>query len=196
MLKAIQGAQHSITIEAYIYWAGDIGRQFAEALAAKARLGCSRQNPPRCGRLLDDWRRHSSHTLADGGCVVAWYHPIHWYTISRLNNRTHRKSLIIDGKRRFHRGRRDRRPVARKRSRPRSTGATRTFASKVRPSPRFRAPFRGTGSRRPASSLRAPARLSIANPGRQSQRPIHPQFSRDGFLDRAHHVLPLDRLRA
>ena len=32
-------AEVSITIEAYIYWAGDIGRQFAEALAAKAAAG-------------------------------------------------------------------------------------------------------------------------------------------------------------
>ena len=40
MLKAIEQAQHSITIEAYIYSrAGETGRLFAEALAAKARAG-------------------------------------------------------------------------------------------------------------------------------------------------------------
>jgi cardiolipin synthase len=33
MLDAIRGAETSITVEAYIYWAGDIGREFAEALA-------------------------------------------------------------------------------------------------------------------------------------------------------------------
>ena len=32
-----------------------------------------------------------------GGCQVAWYNPIRWYTLGRFNNRTHRKSLIIDG---------------------------------------------------------------------------------------------------
>ena len=33
MLAAIRGAQVSITFETYIYWSGDIGRQFADALA-------------------------------------------------------------------------------------------------------------------------------------------------------------------
>jgi len=36
--------------------------------------------------------------LESGGCQIAWYNPIKWYTIGRLNNRTHRKSLIIDGR--------------------------------------------------------------------------------------------------
>ena len=39
MLDAIASAEVSITIEAYIYWAGEIGVQFAEALAAKASSG-------------------------------------------------------------------------------------------------------------------------------------------------------------
>jgi len=36
--------------------------------------------------------------LESGGCQIAWYNPIKWYTIGRFNNRTHRKSLIIDGR--------------------------------------------------------------------------------------------------
>ena len=39
-----------------------------------------------------------SSILETGGCQVAWYNPIRWYTIGRFNNRTHRKSLIIDGR--------------------------------------------------------------------------------------------------
>ncbi len=35
--------------------------------------------------------------LEEGGCQVAWYNPIRWYTIARYNHRTHRKSLIVDG---------------------------------------------------------------------------------------------------
>ncbi|HWQ36650.1 MAG TPA: cardiolipin synthase [Blastocatellia bacterium] len=97
MLTAISQAQQSITIEAYIYWAGEIGRRFAEALAAKARAGL----PVRI--LLD---AVGSATISDeilstlraGGCQVAWYHPIRWYTLKRTNNRTHRKSLIVDGR--------------------------------------------------------------------------------------------------
>ena len=39
MLAAIRGAQSSITFETYIYWSGDIGREFAEALAERAKAG-------------------------------------------------------------------------------------------------------------------------------------------------------------
>ncbi len=96
MLEDIQKAEHTITMEAYIYWAGDIGRRFAEALAAKAREGVIVK------LLLDSV---GSATISDeildlltkSGCQIAWYHPVFWYTINRINNRTHRKSVIIDG---------------------------------------------------------------------------------------------------
>src|SRR5688572_16891817 len=96
MLAAIKAAEHSITIEAYIYWAGEIGAVFAEALAERARAGC------RVKILLDAIGSASIGSdildvLEAGGCRVAWYNPIRWYTVGRFNNRTHRKSLIIDG---------------------------------------------------------------------------------------------------
>jgi cardiolipin synthase len=97
MLKAIQQAQQSITIEAYIYWAGETGRLFAEALAAKAREGIP-------VKILLDAVGSSSisqellDVLKNGGCQVDWYHRVFWYTLDRINNRTHRKSLIIDGR--------------------------------------------------------------------------------------------------
>ena len=96
MLAAIKGAEHSITIEAYIYWAGEIGALFAQALAERAKAGC----PVKI--LLDAIGSASIgpeilDVLEGGGCQVAWYNPIRWYTLGRFNNRTHRKSLIIDG---------------------------------------------------------------------------------------------------
>ncbi len=39
MLEAIDKAQRSITFESYIYWSGDIGQRFADALASRARAG-------------------------------------------------------------------------------------------------------------------------------------------------------------
>jgi len=97
MLEDIGRAQASITIEAYIYWAGEIGRRFAEALAAKAREGI----PVKI--LLDAVGSATIgseilETLEKGGCQLAWYNRIHWYTIGQFNHRTHRKSLIIDGR--------------------------------------------------------------------------------------------------
>jgi cardiolipin synthase len=35
--------------------------------------------------------------LAKGGCHLAWYNPFRLTTLRRINNRTHRKSLICDG---------------------------------------------------------------------------------------------------
>ena len=97
MLEGIRAAEVSITIEAYIYWAGQIGLLFARSLADRARAGVT-------VKILLDAIGSASigkeilQTLESGGCQVAWYNPIHWYTIGRFNNRTHRKSLIIDGR--------------------------------------------------------------------------------------------------
>jgi cardiolipin synthase len=97
MLDAIQAAELSITIEAYIYWAGEIGRRFAEALAAKSRDGV------RVKILLDAVGASSIgeeilRILEGGRCQLAWYNPMFWRRIGRYNHRTHRKSLIIDGR--------------------------------------------------------------------------------------------------
>ncbi len=97
MLADIEQAQQSITIEAYIYWAGTVGLQFANALGARARAGV------RVKILLDAIGSSSLGSdilkvLESAGCQVAWYNPIQWYTIGRFNNRTHRKSLIVDGR--------------------------------------------------------------------------------------------------
>jgi cardiolipin synthase A/B len=97
MLEEIARAESSITIEAYIYWEGEIGRQFAHALADRARAGI------KVKILLDAIGSNSIgedilSTLKSGGCQIAWYNPIKWYSIGRFNNRTHRKSLIVDGR--------------------------------------------------------------------------------------------------
>lgn len=97
MLRDIWGATRSVTVEAYIYWAGRIGSTFAEALASKARSGVVVKI------LLDavgsaTIGRDILSTLEAGGCHIAWYNPIRWRTLSRFNHRTHRKSLIVDGR--------------------------------------------------------------------------------------------------
>jgi cardiolipin synthase len=97
MLEDIEKAQLSITMEAYIYWAGDIGMKFARALARRARAGV------RIKILLDaigaaDIGDEIVKMLEESGCQIAWYNPIRWYTLGRINHRTHRKSLIIDGR--------------------------------------------------------------------------------------------------
>jgi len=97
MLGAIRGAQKTITFESYIYWSGDIGNQFAQALAERARAGVK-------VHVLLDWvgSQKVDESVLDGmssaGVQVQRYHPVHWYTLGKLNNRTHRKLLVVDGK--------------------------------------------------------------------------------------------------
>ncbi|HET7435523.1 MAG TPA: cardiolipin synthase [Thermoanaerobaculia bacterium] len=96
MLSAIRAAKKTINLEFYIYWDGQIGRQFAETLAERARAGVKVNvildavgSSPMSGELVDFMRRN--------GIDVEWYHPLRWWTLSRVNHRTHRKLLIVDG---------------------------------------------------------------------------------------------------
>lgn len=97
MLAAIRAARRTITMETYIYWDGETGRMFAEALAERARAGVEVKiildavGSAIMSRALIDFLRKN-------GVEVLWYHPIRWYTLSRVNHRTHRKLLIIDGR--------------------------------------------------------------------------------------------------
>ena len=97
MLAAIRGAQKTITFETYIYWAGDIGREFATALAERARNGVK-------VHVLLDWVGSAKvedaiiDEMVAAGVQIRKFHPPHWSHLGRLNNRTHRKLLVADGK--------------------------------------------------------------------------------------------------
>ena len=96
MLEAIAAAKRTITFETYIYWSGQIGERFAHALIERARAGVR-------VHVMLDWigcDKMSHQLVAEmqtGGVEVERYHAVHWYSLGRLNNRTHRKVLIIDG---------------------------------------------------------------------------------------------------
>ncbi|MEO7850876.1 MAG: phospholipase D-like domain-containing protein [Rubrivivax sp.] len=97
MLAAIRSATATITFETYIYWSGDIGREFADALAERARQGVK-------VHVLLDWvgSAKMDESLLDemhrAGVQTQKYHPPHWSHLGRLNNRTHRKLLVVDGR--------------------------------------------------------------------------------------------------
>ncbi len=96
MLAALKAAQRTITFETFIYWSGSIGCDFADALCERARAGVK-------VHVLLDWmgsRRIEAELLdrmEQAGVEVRRYHPPRWYTLSKMNNRTHRKLLVIDG---------------------------------------------------------------------------------------------------
>lgn len=96
MLAAIRGARKTINLEFYIYWDGEVGRQFAEALAERARAGV------KVNVVLDavgsaEMSEDLILFMQRNGISIEWYHPLRWYTISRVNHRTHRKLLVVDG---------------------------------------------------------------------------------------------------
>lgn len=97
MLEAIRGARKTITFESYIYWSGVIGRQFTDALSERARNGVR-------VHLVIDWAGSTKmddallREMKDAGVRIQMYRPLHWYNITRMNNRTHRKLLVVDGR--------------------------------------------------------------------------------------------------
>jgi len=97
MLKAIREAKHTIDFETYIYWSGDIGRQFTEALSERARAGVK-------VNVMLDWVGSMKITdkemdaMRSAGVQLQRYHKPVWWKLARLNNRTHRKLLIVDGR--------------------------------------------------------------------------------------------------
>ena len=97
MLAAIRSAKSSITFETYIYWSGDIGRAFADALCERARQGVK-------VHVLLDWLGSNKldkslmQEMVVAGVEVKRFHPPHWSHLHRLNTRTHRKLLVVDGR--------------------------------------------------------------------------------------------------
>nr|WP_302474097.1 phospholipase D-like domain-containing protein [Roseococcus sp. MDT2-1-1] len=97
MLGAIQEAERSIHLETYIYWDGESAGRFAEALAERARAGVE-------VRVLLDWfgstptDRDHLRVMRDAGADLLRFRRPRWHSIDRLNSRTHRKLLVVDGR--------------------------------------------------------------------------------------------------
>jgi cardiolipin synthase A/B len=97
MLEAIREARRSVSFETFIYWSGEVGRQFAEALSERARAGVK-------VHVLLDWvganklDDEAIDLMRRSGVEVEKYHPLRWYNLGRINNRTHRKLLVVDGR--------------------------------------------------------------------------------------------------
>lgn len=97
MLEAIRGAKETITFETYIYWSGDIGKKFSDALAERAKDGVKVHivlDAVGCGKIEDDYLEK----MKTAGVKIEQYHPVTWHTVHRINNRTHRKLLVVDGR--------------------------------------------------------------------------------------------------
>jgi cardiolipin synthase len=97
MIGAIRSAKKTISFETYIYWSGEIGKQFADALSERARAGVK-------VHVMIDWLGSAKidegflQEMQNAGVDVQKFHPLQWWNIHRFNNRTHRKLLVVDGR--------------------------------------------------------------------------------------------------
>ncbi|TDU81796.1 cardiolipin synthase [Prosthecobacter fusiformis] len=98
MLEAIRAAQKTINFEAFIFHSGKVGSQFMDAFCEQAGKGVK-------VRILLDGigsglglKNEEIDRLRKAGCQVAYYHPARGIRIDRINRRTHRRVLVVDGK--------------------------------------------------------------------------------------------------
>jgi cardiolipin synthase len=97
MLETMRGAQRSLNFLIYLYWSGEIGRQIAAALCERATSGVE------VNVLLDavgsaKMDGELVRNMEEAGVTFAYFRPPKPYAVRRLNNRTHRKLLIGDGR--------------------------------------------------------------------------------------------------
>jgi len=98
MLEAIRGAKASVNFEAFLFNSDAVGQQFRDALCERARAGV------RVRVLLDGIGSSSEFSDEDeaafrqAGCTFAYYHHAHSWRVDKLNRRTHRRILVVDGK--------------------------------------------------------------------------------------------------
>lgn len=97
MLAEIRNARQSITFETYIYWSETIGKEFSDALIERARAGVKvHVMLDFIGSIkMDD---AAMRDMEQAGIRLERFHKPVWWKFTKLNNRTHRKVLVVDGK--------------------------------------------------------------------------------------------------
>ena len=97
MLEAIRSATRSINLECYIFQPGATADQFIAALSERAKLGVNVTVVVDAIGSFNLWGR-PVRRLRRAGCRIQSYQRMEWHRLARLNNRTHRELLIVDGK--------------------------------------------------------------------------------------------------
>ena len=97
MRDAIRAAEASVNLEAYIVRPGEAADMLIDAMIDRAQAGVDvRVTLDAIGSMFmfgAPLRR-----MRDAGCKVNFYQSIAWYRLHRLNNRTHRELLVVDGR--------------------------------------------------------------------------------------------------
>lgn len=96
MLEAIRSAKETVNFETYIYWSGEVGERFVSALCERSQTGVK-------VHVLLDWvgslkmDEPMVARMREAGITVIRFHKPTWKNWSKMNNRTHRKLLVVDG---------------------------------------------------------------------------------------------------
>ncbi|HEX8143505.1 MAG TPA: cardiolipin synthase [Pyrinomonadaceae bacterium] len=96
-LEAIRAARSSVNLEAYIFQKGEVTRRFVEALTERARNGVEVRLTLDAIGSFASWDSYFKE-LREAGGRVGWYHGFRWSTLARINNRTHREIIVVDGR--------------------------------------------------------------------------------------------------
>ncbi|MTE19919.1 cardiolipin synthase B [Streptomyces sp. TRM43335] len=95
MLESIRTAEHTVDMMTFVYWRGEIAREFAHTMAERARAGV------RVRLLLDGFgsrliEKDLLELMDDAGVRVAWFRRPLWISPMKQNHRCHRKVLVVD----------------------------------------------------------------------------------------------------
>jgi cardiolipin synthase len=96
-LRAIESAERAIDMEYYEFSEGEVSGRMLWALAERARAGVEVRLIVDALGSLHTHNRYFDGLRAAGG-EMRWYHPLRWNTWQEVNQRTHRKLTIVDGK--------------------------------------------------------------------------------------------------
>ncbi|HZA90224.1 MAG TPA: phospholipase D-like domain-containing protein [Solirubrobacterales bacterium] len=96
-LETIASAEQTLNVQTYVYWRGEIAREIAGTIAARAREGV------KCRVILDavgaaKMDRELIDEMKNAGVEVLRFRPPKPYAVRRVANRTHRRLLIADGR--------------------------------------------------------------------------------------------------
>jgi cardiolipin synthase A/B len=95
--KELRGAKETITIQMYYFEPGKMADTLSTILQERARNGVS-------VHLLTDafGAQNVTHgyidTLKAAGVHTALFRPVHWYEMQKLQNRSHNRVIVVDGR--------------------------------------------------------------------------------------------------
>ncbi|MCK8679828.1 phospholipase D-like domain-containing protein [Streptomyces lichenis] len=100
MLESIRAARHTIDMMTFVYWKGEVARDFARALADRSRAGV------RVRLLLDGFgsrliEKDLLREMDQAGVTVAWFRRPLYLSPLKQNHRCHRKVLVVDEREAF-----------------------------------------------------------------------------------------------